>query len=293
MARAKRTDRAAARRRNRALLANEPGDLEEEGLEASAAGTPRQGAMPSGRPAPAAPGGRPQGGIGYAFRAAFRPAHVREDLAHLPEILRQRSFWLTCLVIVGVALAYSVFRGRELISSLLLQYFLYPPPVGAIFITGFFARRASYLAGGLVGFVSAVVYSALVIASASGALPSPGGPTTESPVRLADGGGDAIAKRGGRFAAVSVGPSAVTSGSPIPAASPGPSPESSPTASAPPLTPEELDQVVREQVSAALTVSTISGILFGSAAAWYKRFLDLAYPNRGARRPPPKGKPRR
>jgi hypothetical protein len=44
---------------------------------------------------------------------------------------------------------------------------------------------------------------------------------------------------------------------------------------------------------AALVISPLSGIFFGAAAAWYRRFLYLASPARkDVRRPPPaKGKP--
>jgi hypothetical protein len=64
--------------------------------------------------------------------------------------------------------------------------------------------------------------------------------------------------------------------------------------SATPLTQDQLNQFVSENVSAAFVVSPVSGILFGAAIAWYRRFLNLANPNRGVRRPPPaRGKPRR
>jgi hypothetical protein len=76
-------------------------------------------------------------------------------------------------------------------------------------------------------------------------------------------------------------------------ASPDGSPTASPTPSAPPITQEELDQFVAENLNAAFIVSPISGILFGAAVAWYRRFLNLASPARNRRPPPARGKPTR
>jgi hypothetical protein len=93
VARAKRTDRAEARRRYRAQLAAEGRDEEvdpaEDGEPAGASPVPNR---PPQRRAAAPPPATPQRpGIGYAFRAAFRPANFREDLAALPGLLRHRS----------------------------------------------------------------------------------------------------------------------------------------------------------------------------------------------------------
>jgi len=44
-----------------------------------------------------------------------------------------------------------------------------------------------------------------------------------------------------------------------------------------------------EVVLAALLISPVMGALFASAAAWYRRFLQLSSPNRGRTPPPKKG----
>jgi len=101
------------------------------------------------RPAPA-------GGIRNAFRLAFRPLTLRADLALLPKLLLDKSFWLPVLLMALTAAAVVAFEGRELISRFAATYFLTPPPLGAIFLAGFLAPRASYLIGALVGIASSI-----------------------------------------------------------------------------------------------------------------------------------------
>jgi hypothetical protein len=291
VARAKRTDRAAARRRHRAQQVVEPDELDTDDGVATADDRRARAAVAASRPrgAPADAGSeRPQGGIGYAFRAAFRQAHIRDDLAHIGENLRQRSLWLTCLVSVAVAVAYVAFQGREVVSGLLFQYFVYPPPVGAIFIAGFFARRASYLAGAIAGIVSGVAFC-VVVAAAAGSfgtdlLPSPDASPSPSVVASATG----PAPSASVDASASAPPASGASAAPSAQSSPLPSPTPSGSGT---VQPGDFDTA--SAITYALTVSPISGIVFGAAAAWYRRFLNLANPNRGQRRPPPKGKARR
>src|SRR5438874_11546431 len=120
VARAKRTDRAEARRRYRATTAPQE-NLEEdlEGDDSSSAATPAAGASrsrgtttgrgptsptprPSTRPGDAAPQ-RP--GITAAFRGAVRPVDVRSDLLYLPTLATRlpdaRAVWLPALAAVG------------------------------------------------------------------------------------------------------------------------------------------------------------------------------------------------
>jgi hypothetical protein len=232
VARAKRTDRADARRRHRAQLVaegrlpeDEPGDEPAAPSAPPTRATARPRATAGGRPG-SLDTPRPAGGIGIrnAFREAFRPLNLREDLRLLPRLLLHRSFWVPSLIAAVTAGALIAFQGREIISQFAATYFLAPPPIGGIFLAGFMAPRASYLVGALVGLVSAVLVT---------------------------------------FAAASL--STVVEGAGTPA----------------------------EVGSFAFTISPLSGIFFGAAAAWYRRFLYLASPARQAvRRPPPaKGKP--
>jgi hypothetical protein len=233
VARAKRTDRAEARRRHRAQLAAE-GRLPEDELGDEATDPAATPARATSRPRPTGPqrpgtaaAPRPAGGIGIrnAFRGAFRPLNLREDLRLLPRLLLHRSFWVPSLIAAVTAGALVAFVGRgEIISQFAATYFLVPPPIGGIFLAGFLAPRASYLIGALFGLVSAVLYT-ITGAALSG----------------------------------------VVEGAPEPAA----------------------------VFTTAVGISPLSGIFFGAAAAWYRRFLYLASPARQVvRRPPPsRGKP--
>jgi hypothetical protein len=165
VARAKRTDRAEARRRYRASQGDEPlfaddiaeDDASAEPTAAAVTATPR----PSGRervrsaatpaPQPARPGMR------AAFSQAFHPVDVRGDLAALPALLRNRSFFIPFALIAAVALVIVLTGGKEAISSTLSVYFLAPPPVAPVFLAGFLAPRASWLIGGVLGAFAALV----------------------------------------------------------------------------------------------------------------------------------------
>jgi hypothetical protein len=208
----------------------------------------------------------------YAFRAAFHPPNFADDLAHLPELLRSRAVLIPILISVGTALAISVTKGTDVISGLLAQYFLVTPPIGSIFIAGFFAPRASYLAGLIVGLVAALALTAVVVATpianptvTPGASPSPSAAASAA------------------ASASPVSPASSSSAAASPAASVAPSPA-----------PSGAGQVVADPVavaSAALVWSPLIGALFASAAAWYRRFLQLSNPNRAAQRGAQRGKP--
>jgi hypothetical protein len=181
VARAKHTDRAEARRRHRAQLAaqsstanDELDDVTEADDDAPAASSPaaaRSGARGSTRATrpgdPLATGPlrpAPAGGIRNAFRQAFRQANLREDLLLIPRLIVHRAFWLPVLLSAVTAAAIIAFQGRELISVFAMTYFLMPPPIGAIFLAGFLAPRASYLLGAMVGIVSSVLLAIVVAA---------------------------------------------------------------------------------------------------------------------------------
>lgn len=212
MARAKRTDRAEARRRHRAELAADPTDA---GAPAAATAAPEPARAQEIRPP----------GIGTAFRTAFRPLDLRGDLAALPGLLRHRSFLIPAALTIGAA-AYGQLGGVSLMSErgdeatdllayFALTYFVVPPPVGSAFLAGFLAPRASWLIGLVVGLIAAICMSVYVSMD----------PTVPDDLRAATLGN-------------------------------------------------------------AIAVAPSGAALFAAAAAWYRRFLNLANPNRG-RRPAP------
>lgn len=158
MARAKRTDRAEARRRHRAAtMATEGGaPTAERQVTTSSSGTAAM-STPSGRMS-----------MGTAFRQSFHPVDVRADLAALPGLaVHTKALWVPVLLTVGAAIAVAVgaaMSTQNTITALLFQYFVQPPAIGGVFIAGFLAPRASWLLGLIVGIVSAAAYAILVLA---------------------------------------------------------------------------------------------------------------------------------
>lgn len=173
MARAKRTDRAAARRRYRSEqgLAAFDSDAPLEPLdeEASPRSTDRG-------PAQQAPSARRS--IGTAFREAFHPLDLRGDLRALPQLIRGKALWIPIALTLATALLFMVVRpeGRadpaSVIAFFLYQYFIVTPAIGGVFIAGFLAKRASWLLGVLVGLVGAVCYTLLILGGFVGVPPS-------------------------------------------------------------------------------------------------------------------------
>lgn len=153
MARAKQTNRAEARRRYR--QATQPIDLETEDTpEAPAAAAARPG---SAKPAVAAGPQRP--GFMAAFRGAYHPAHPREDLRALPSLLKHWSFLAGAgLVLLGAIVAYAVpgYTGSAFAWELLV---LPGSALAPQLVAGFFAKRASYMLGFLIGLFQGIVFT--------------------------------------------------------------------------------------------------------------------------------------
>ena len=180
MARAKRTHRAEARRRYRSEQAIGTFEDDDSDIEPSDRPTPEQP-----RPGAATTARR---GFAAAFREAFRPVNIREDLRSIPALFRSKALWVPIILTLATAGLYAAVRPEsrpgELISTLTLfakEYFLVPPAIGGAFITGFMAPRASWLLGLAVGLVAAATYSILVF---NGIVVFP--PTTATPPRPED-----------------------------------------------------------------------------------------------------------
>ena len=208
MARAKRTDRADARRRWRQTQTDEPEGGE---LGADEAEAPAPARMRSARP-PTAPAERPS--LTAAFRTAYHPAKVREDIAALPSLITGRWFLISLALVIGGVVAVLV-APRNTVTNLLFQAVVVPPAMAPIFIVGFFAPRASYLLGFIVSVVDVAAYTIFIYVVAPG------------------------------------------------------------------IATEPIDPAQQQQlVLSALSVGPAAGILFATAAAWYRRFLTLS--NAGA-----------
>jgi hypothetical protein len=245
--RAKRTDRAEARRRYRASLGEQPVDEADEPTA-----PPPAGRAPAPRPPSA--GERP--GLGYAFRASFRPVNLGEDLRFLPKLLIDRSVWLPILLTVAAGAAFAVTDGSNWLVNLVATYFVAPPALGSVFIGGFLAPRASYLVGLIVGFVSAVVASVIILTSSTSLMTGQPLGTTPTPTPAAS-------------ITASASASAAPAASGTPVASPTPS--SSPT-------PTPNPSSIQDQIVYAFVTSPPFGMFFAAAAAWYRRFLRLSRP---------------
>jgi hypothetical protein len=156
VARAKRTDRAEARRRYRAASTTEPIDdtIDSDAEAPARTATASTAARPGGTP--------PKMGIATAFRAAFRPVHIREDFESLPWIaLHTRALWLPVLITIASTVLVTITHGNDILSAFMYQYFILTPAIGGVFIAGFLAPRASWLLGVIVGAVAAACYTFL------------------------------------------------------------------------------------------------------------------------------------
>lgn len=167
MARAKRTERAEARRRHRAATAAAPAadSHDDETIPAEAGVRPARGSGNSSSGGRSnAPG--PTGRVGFAeaFRLSFRPINLREDLASLPWIaIHSKALWVPLAITIGATVYVVVSQGTDILAQLGFQYFIQTPAIGGVFIAGFLAPRAGWLLGVIVGLVSAACYSVLVI----------------------------------------------------------------------------------------------------------------------------------
>lgn len=166
MARAKRTDRADARRRYR--LTHDGADIDANELdEGLAIPNTLSGSTSTARSAAPARGGtrpvvapRPLS-FGDSLRTAFHKPDIRADIAALPWLLRTRAFLVPAgLVIVGVAAL--IVAPTNPAAALFFQLMVLPPAMAPIFIAGFFAKRASYLLGFFVALIDVIGYIVFV-----------------------------------------------------------------------------------------------------------------------------------
>lgn len=280
MPRAKRTNRAEARRRYRASIGEPIEDEAFDEAEPQAAGksSAPKSAGPTGPKGPPGPT-QERPSLGYAFRSAFRPPNLREDLRALPSLIVDRSVWLPSLLTLAAGVAFAVTDGGNWLIALVATYFVAPPALGSVFLGGFLAPRASYLVGFIIGLVSAVVASAVILTSSASLVTGQPIVGTPSPTPVSS----VAASAGGSAspAAASIAPTA--SGSPAASTSPAsPAPSGSVAASATPsASPSPSPSSLQDQVIYAFLTAPVFGLFFAASAAWYRRFLRMSNPNRG------------
>ena len=273
MARAKRTDRADARRRYRGIQ-SEAGAMPDEGPESresasNAAAEPpssaRRSPSPSRPGAPrtsdsdrpgVAPGQRPS--FTAAFRSAARPWDLRSDVAYIPTLtLRTRAVWIPALATVasGVVFLASQPLGSNGLANLAFQLFVLPPTIAGSFVAGILAPRATYIAGGIAALAGALVFSAAVLIT----------PSTLSAATIAPSPSPAATASDAASASGSAAPS-------VPATPSAPPPAD--TAS----TSDKLGAIVQ-----SIVLSVPFGVAIGAFGGYYRRFLAVSSPNRQRR----------
>jgi hypothetical protein len=170
VARAKRTQRAEARRRYRSVVgATESPDLEIDEADAPDAPTAapargnrarraEAGATARGEAAPP-----PRAGFMPALRRAAAPADIRADLRALPSVaIHSKALWVPLAVIGGVtALFFIPGVSRNPLVALLGNLALQPPPMILPFLAGMLAPRGAWLVGGIVALANAMAYGLL------------------------------------------------------------------------------------------------------------------------------------
>jgi len=98
-------------------------------------------------------------GFMAAFRGAYHPARPREDLKALPGLLRHWSFLAGAgLVLAGAIAAYMFpnYTGSAFAWELLV---LPGSALAPQLVAGFFAKRASYLLGFMIGLLQGIVFT--------------------------------------------------------------------------------------------------------------------------------------
>lgn len=154
VARAKRTARADARRRYRAAVEADLPEIDEEPETAAHRSTP------SARPA----SDQQRVGFGTAIRLAYHRADIRGDLAWLPNMPRSKAFWIPVAAAVAAAAAWVV--APSALTYLLMQYLVWAPPIGLLFIAGFLAPKASWLFGIVLGLTATLIFGLLLYSGA-------------------------------------------------------------------------------------------------------------------------------
>jgi hypothetical protein len=165
VARAKRTERADARRRYRVVTDGAPDSgtgAETPAIPSAAVPRDQRDRRPSGS-APGAPP-PPRQSFLTSLRAAAGPADIRGDLRAFPSIiLRSKAALIPGAIIVGTTIAMMIpTLAANQFVVLAGNVILQPPPMIIAFLAGMLAPRAAWLMGGLAGLASGIAYVLVV-----------------------------------------------------------------------------------------------------------------------------------
>jgi hypothetical protein len=162
VARAKRTDRAEARRRYRAYL-QQMQDQEEEG-EADEVEPAQETRARQSRPSEPVIRPGQKVGFGQALKLAYRQPTYLADIRWAPTLIRQTyAVWPISLLSIA-AMIFGLTRNdyNDGTVSFLIGFAFYPPMIQPM-AAGFLAPRATWLAGLLTSLVSGICFVTLVI----------------------------------------------------------------------------------------------------------------------------------
>jgi hypothetical protein len=179
VARAKRTDRAEARRQYRAYLAAQAEVEAADGTAAEEDAVPVEsrglaarflGSQPQTQAQPVVarvPGERM--GMFSGAKAAFRQPHYIDDLRNVgPLVFRTKAIWpVAALCLIAALISYprvnaTTDTANDPILSVTFQFILYPLPLLPPMIAGFFAPRSTWLAGAIAAAISTLTLVALL-----------------------------------------------------------------------------------------------------------------------------------
>jgi hypothetical protein len=173
VARAKRTDRAEARRQYRAYLAAQAEAQAAAEAEEVPAEDPSAPARPTrARDAEAAykPGERL--GVFAAMKAASRTPHYVDDLRNIgPLVVGTKAIWpVAAICAISALVAYPRINSQTVVAndpilSVIFQFVLYPLPLLPPMMAGFLAPRSTWLAGAIAALISTLTLIALVVAT--------------------------------------------------------------------------------------------------------------------------------
>jgi hypothetical protein len=293
VARAKRTDKSEARRKYRAYLqAQEEAALADVESPDSVAGT-KSGSGVEAKTKRVegsqgvAPGARL--GIFAAARAAYRTPHYRDDIRDIRSlVLHTKAVWPVLLMCIAGG-AYIVTRiGKDGTTSdpfvtVVAEFLFVPVPLIPPMLAGFFAPKASWLAGLLAAFIATTAFL-VVIAFTTLKVTDTGTIAISSPSPNAPSGSVAAASAS-PVSSVSATLTTAPAGSPAAsvsaaAGSSAPSPSGNTSGTTGGTTTLEL----LPSAIALFAQSLAFGALIGAASGWYKRFLGMTS---GPRKPPP------
>jgi hypothetical protein len=189
VARAKRTDRAEARRQYRAYLQEKQdtaaAEADDSGGAADVASSTPARSRDQRPQAVIKPGGRL--GIFAAAKAAYRTPHYMDDIRNVRSLVfNSKAVWPVLVVCVAAG-AFSIFRissgasNTDPVLTAIFQFLFYPVPLVPPMIAGFLAPRSTWLAGVIAGFIATMtsvwMFATLITVFGMTAVPVPGYPS--------------------------------------------------------------------------------------------------------------------